>query len=121
MNTTTNKFQEKPDYYTSEKDCTEGEKKIVNTNPRYKFFSQTHFTAGDIDQFSQYRDPSNGSLEILDITTKIHFQIPQQLSWNKYKDLDVSAVDNTFKYLFNKFKKGIFIKINSSVCIGKVL
>jgi hypothetical protein len=113
MNTTTNKFQAKPDYYTSEKDCTEGEKKIVNTNPRYKFFSQTHFTAGDIDQFSQYRDPSNGSLEITDITTKIHFPIPQQLCWNKYIDLDVSAVDNTFKYLFNKFKKGIFIKIKN--------
>lgn len=111
MNTTTSKFQVKPDYYTSEKDCTEGEKKIVNTNPRYKFFSQTHFTAGDIDQFSQYRDPSNGSLEVTDITTKIHFEIPQQLNWSKYRDLDVSAVDNTFKYLFNKFKKGIFIKI----------
>lgn len=111
MNTTTDKFQVKPDYYTSEKHCKEGEKKIFNTNPRYKFFSQTHFTAGDIDQILQYRDASNGSLEISDITTKIHFQIPQQLQWCKYTDLDVSAVDNTFKYLFNKFKKGIFIKI----------
>ena len=105
--TTTSKFQVKPDYYTSEKECLEGEKKIINTNPRYKFFSQTHFTAGDIDQFSQYRDASNGDLEYTVQDSKVEIA----LQWSKYKDLDVASVDNTFKYLFNKFKKGVFIKI----------
>jgi hypothetical protein len=112
MNTTTSKFQVKPDYYTSEKDCIEGEKKITNTNPRYKFFNQTHFTAGDIDQFLQYRDQTNGSLDIITPLTSI-FPVPKQINWIGYQNLDVSAVDNTFKYLFNKFKKGIFIKIKN--------
>lgn len=112
MNTTTSKFQVKPDYYTSEKDCIEGEKKIVNTNPRYKFFNQTHFTAGDIDQFLQYRDQSNGSLDIV-TPVESKYPVPKQIIWDGYENLDISAVDNTFKYLFNKFKKGIFIKIKN--------
>ena len=85
----------------------EGEKKIINTNPRYKFFSQTHFTAGDIDQFSQYRDGSNGDLDASHPFDARHSSdsqsptssLPKGLAWSKYKDLDVSAVDNTFKYL----------------------
>lgn len=111
MNTTTSKFQVKPNFYTSEKECLEGEKKIINTNPRYKFFSQTHFTAGDVDQFSQYRDASNGSLELPLDRPLIDFPTPTQVSWSKYSELDCNSVDNTFKYLFFKFKKGIFLKI----------
>ena len=110
--TTTTKFQVKPDYYTCEKDLKEGEKKTINTNPRYKFFCQTHFTAGDIDQFQQYRDPSNGSIDIPQHRQhSTIFPIPKQVQWSKYQDLDVSAVDNTFKYLFYKFKKCIFLKV----------
>jgi hypothetical protein len=114
MDTTTTKFQVKPDYYTSEKDCKENEKKIINTNPRYKFFFQTHFTAGDIDQFEQYRDSTNGSLHIpTHRKNSLEFPLPPQIKWSKYKDLDQSAVDNTFKYLFYKFKKCIFLKIKN--------
>ena len=108
--TTTNEFQIKPDYYTSEKECIEGEKKVINTNPRYKFFCQTHFTAGDIEQFKKYRDQTNGKF-VIPKSVQSDFQIPKQVYWSKYKDLDVTSVDNTFKYLFYKFKKGIFVKI----------
>jgi hypothetical protein len=108
--TTTSEFQTKPDYYTTEKECSEAEKVRINTNPRYKFFFQTHFTAGDIDQFEKYRDATNGSLSLPEEPDE-DTVIPEQIAWKKYSNLDPIAVDNTFKYLFYKFKKGIFIKI----------
>ena len=52
---TTKEFQKVPDFFVSKSDI-----KPVNTNPRYPNFFQTHFTAGDIDQFETYRDRSNG-------------------------------------------------------------
>ena len=53
---TTKEFQKVPDFLMSKSEI-----KPVNTNPRYPNFFQTHFTAGDIDQFETYRDRSNGS------------------------------------------------------------
>ena len=53
---TTKDFQKVPDFFVSKSDT-----KPVNTNPRYPNFFQTHFTAGDIDQFETYRDTTNGS------------------------------------------------------------
>ena len=110
--TTTSHFQVKPDYFSSEKECIESEKNLINTNSRYKYFCQTHFTAGDIDQFEQYKDSTNGTFEIPTYKQN-DFLITKELSWEKYKDLDVESVYNTFNYIFYKFKKGIFIKIKN--------
>ena len=113
MNTTTSQFQIKPDFYNSETDCIAAERKVENTNPRYKFFNQTHFTAGDIDQFERYRDASNGC-EMKDISMDENVfenvKIPN-LDWKKYQNLNPLSVRNTFNYIFHKFKKGIFVKI----------
>lgn len=113
--TTTQKFQIKPDYFNSAKECSDNERKKVNTNPRYKFFNQTHFTAGDEDQFHTYRDPTNGLLceEEIDISRNrfSDVKVNDNIFWEKYKDLNPNDVTNTFRYLFYKFKKGIFIKI----------
>jgi len=110
--TTTSEFQIKPDYYNSEEACAQNEKTKINTNPRYKFFYQTHFTAGDIEQFDKYRDSTNGKFSIPSYSDN-DFHVPTQILWEKYQDLDATAVDNTFNYLFHKFKKGIFIKIKN--------
>ena len=45
--TTTMAFQKKPNYYNSIEECLKGSHEREQTNPRYKNFNQTHFTAGD--------------------------------------------------------------------------
>lgn len=116
MTTTTSHFQKNPDYFMSVEECKANVD--VNTNPRYPYFKQTHFTAGDEDQFEQYRDPTNGSLcsKIIDLSRNIYADLPPPPSiyWEKYRDLTSTAVDNTFKYLFFKMKKAIFIKIKNN-------
>jgi hypothetical protein len=68
MSSTTSHFQIKPDYYSSAEECLVKSRETYNTNPRYKFYNQTHFTAGDINQFEEYRDSTNGKLYIQDIS-----------------------------------------------------
>jgi hypothetical protein len=59
MMTTTSLYQLEPDYYDSIEEC--NTKNSFNTNPRYKNFRQKHFTAGDEEQFDQYRYDRNSS------------------------------------------------------------
>lgn len=112
--TTTSHLQYKPDYYSSTEECT----KFSRSNVRYKGFNQTHFTAGDENQFQEYRDPSNGEFYIPVI--KLHnnvfsdFDLKRDIMWEKYKNLNAMCVNNTFNYMFNKFKKGIFVKIQNN-------
>ena len=114
--TSTSHFQISPDYYSSAALCKEAkavkEKDKIGTNPRYTKFKQTHFTAGDEEQFQQYRDSTNGELCPDEISLEGNrFEQQPTLQWDKYKDLPATAVINTFRYIFNKFKKGIFVKI----------
>ena len=112
--TTTEAFQSKPDFYTTKELCIEGSNKKTDTqtNPRYKYFRQTHFTAGDEEQFQRYRDEINGNVCIPEISLKTNLFTNQPFSeWEKYSNLDANAVINTFRYIFHKFKKGIFVKI----------
>lgn len=105
-------FQKKPDYYNSIEECLKGSHEREQTNPRYKNFNQTHFTAGDEEQFQQYREPKNGNVCIPEIPLKGNLFIDQPFrEWKKYNNLDANAVINTFRYIFHKFKKGIFVKI----------
>jgi hypothetical protein len=126
--TTTDKYQVYPDYYMTVEECKQ-KRREVQTNPRYSNFKQTHFTAGDEEQFAMYRDKTNGSLCMksidlslnvfhelhetmntdMDEASKIH--IGENVDWIKYRNLTTSSVDNTFNYIFYKLKKGCFIKI----------
>lgn len=133
--TTTDKFQTLPDFYLTEKECKDAKynKDIKsNTNPRYPNFTQIYFTAGDVDQFNEYRDPTNGlnpdkkinieqniwynmflKLSEMELPEKVK-DVVENVDWTKYRNLSVDAVDNTFFYIFDKFKKGIFIKIKDN-------
>lgn len=113
--TTTSAYQKKPNYYKTKKDCKDSVYKKINTNPRYKFFYQTHFTAGDEEQFYQYRDARNGQICIENISLKNNKFADKELykTWGKNKNLNPLTVSNTFQYIFNKFKKGIFVKIQN--------
>ena len=119
--TTTDRFQKLPTFYRSSEECNKYER--PQTNPRYPNFNQFCFTAGDVEQFETYRDPSNGMNRLPDIdannvwnayNTEDKKFIGENLDWPKYRNLAAEAVDTTFRYIFDKFKKGLFIKIKDN-------
>jgi hypothetical protein len=74
-------------YYDSEKKCKEHNKydvKESEINIRYKNFKHTIFTAGDVEQFYKRCGEIN------------------------------EEINHTFLYLFHKFKKGIFVRIQDN-------
>lgn len=100
--TTTEQFQFCPNFYPSLSEY-KGYG-LQNTNPRYEHFKQTHFTAGDIDQFRKYRDYSN-PLTLTESCTNSTFPVEPH---------SIEDIENTFKYMFYKFKKGIYVKIQDN-------
>ena len=120
MMTTTEHFQSKPEYYSSKEECEASKGKYINSNPRYRNFNQTVFHAGDVEQFETYRDPTNGEVCIPRISlaenifeSKLPLLEPG-LTWNGYQEIPATCVDTTFRYIFDKFKKGIFVKIQGN-------
>lgn len=112
MTTTTSHFQTNPDYFNSIEDCNKSFHNKQQTNLRYRNFTQTHFTAGDEEQFQRYRYDKNGYLNQPDISLDENiFKEIENEFWIGYKDLEATNTLETFRYLFNKFKKGIFVKI----------
>jgi len=109
MTTTASEYQIHPDFFGNKEDCEAFKfRQRQQTNPRYKHFCQTHFTAGDEQQFEDYKFSKNNIDECImsDNHSNKTFDI-----WDKYCNIDGSSVNNTFKYMFYKFKKGIFVKI----------
>ena len=107
--TTSSEFQVYPDFFNEKEQVINfkhQEKK--QTNSRYKNFNQTHFTAGDEEQFHRYKLSKTMS-EIIPEQSII--LVDKEDFWEKYKDIDGSSILNTFRYLFYKFKKGLFVKI----------
>lgn len=109
---TTEAFQKRPDFYPSKLECEKSKQATEQTNPRYKRFCQTHFTAGDEEQFETYRDATTSRVPIYNISTSGNVFDDLSIDvWEKYKGIGADAVANTFRYMFHKFKKGIFVKI----------
>lgn len=101
-----------PDYYETEKESREASKVCGKANERYRNFTQKIFHAGDEEQFEKYREPVNGKSCIENISLENNiFSNEDIYIWNKYENLDANCVIDTFRYIFNKFKKGIFVKI----------
>lgn len=84
-----------------------------NTNPRYKHFTQNHFTAGDEEQF--YANMINKTPKVL-VSHSESSETEKSIIWDKF-EISPESIQNTFSYLFFKFKKGIFIQIRN----GKVV
>lgn len=105
-----------PDFYTTKKECEEKQYETFQLNNRYKNFVQRNFTAGDENQFEEYRDKTNGQLYIpnINLTNNIFNGGKKKSVWVKNKNLNSISVRNTFQYIFHKFKKGIFIKIKNN-------
>ena len=102
-------------YYKTQQECNEASKNKPQSNERYRNYRQTHFTAGDEQQFYNNKDYKNGidPSKTVDIsqnifTSKIHEE------WSGYTSLNASTFSKTFEYIFQKFKKGIYIKITNN-------
>jgi hypothetical protein len=75
----------------------------VTTNTRYPHFKQIHFTAGDEEQFtrSTYQPCRK---------TNVEYPVP---TLSPLLQMNEQAMVNTFRYLFYKFKKGLFVQIRN--------
>ncbi len=113
-----NKMQLNYDYFTTPECKTLSPK--VQTNPRYKNFTQLYYTIGDVEQFwiernlvnpkSQYFSPPQLSKENI-FTNVNHTEL--FVPFDGYKNVSEAQVEDTFNYIFHKFKKGIYVKINN--------
>jgi hypothetical protein len=97
------------DYYLSEDDCKKHFKNSTQTNPRFPLFKQTHYTAGSVDQFEEFRN--RVPLELCFAAPDTPLSGFENVDWPKYAKQTTMSVDNTFNYIFHKFKKGIFVQI----------
>jgi len=115
-----NKFRKfKNNYYEKKENCEKNAGKWgMNyiTNPKFKTFDHKNYTAGDYEDFNQY-----GVLSTLyylsQDTTKINNNILKKSNndiFKLYKDIDIESILNTFTYMFEKMKKGIFIIIHNN-------
>lgn len=115
---TTEHLRVRPDYYSSPEECEKGMRERIQSNPRYLGFNQARFHAGDTDQFETYRSPTNGQVCIpsIDMTENVFREIDlsSRIDWEKYRELNSESVMNTFNYMFHKFKKGTFVKIQDN-------
>jgi len=107
--------------YDEKDECKKNSKKWgeeYQTNPRFKLFDQINFHAGD------YKDINKFGLLILryiysnkkksEKNTKVKSIKNSDSLLKIYRKIDYNSVNNTFKYIFDKFKKGIFIIIRDN-------
>lgn len=104
------------DFYNTKEECTKNKHISYNTNKRYKSFNQSIFTAGDEDQFHTHRCKQNGTPFVYSEADYMHnffFKLYKQPGCvdDIYSNIQSDSVTNTFRYIFHKFKKGIFVKI----------
>jgi hypothetical protein len=116
--TSTSKFQVKKDIYDTREERDKNKYIKINTNNRYTHFNQTHFTAGDEEQFEQYKNSTTikkyqNKILLYNNIFNMYTNI-LNTDINKYKDFSHEDVMNTFRYIFHKFKKGIYVKIENN-------
>ena len=112
------------DYFTTLEEATQF--KPFNTNPKYPHFKQQHFTAGDEEQFFVHstnfpnehgkKDDDEkliNEMKTLTINNRFQYNTIRYAEWIKYSQHRDCIID-TFRYIFYKLKKGIFVKIQDN-------
>lgn len=88
-----------------------------NTNSRYSRFNQYYFTAGDKNQFIcnlHYRPLMGQPTISLEQNKFRDLPILENLTWESYKSLTPDSLMNTFNYIFDNYKKAIFVSIRNN-------
>ena len=130
MNTLFNleKFRKiKENCYNKKENCEKMKKVYFQTNPRYPKFNQMYFTAADEQDLNRYlllpyryynslnskQNNSNNKLKNLkELAKKDIFKLKKLAKI--YHDIDYDSISNTMYYMFNKFKKGVFVMIRNN-------
>ena len=103
----------KENSYELKEDCEKMKKKYYQTNPRYTKYNQLYFTAADqkdLDKYGllplRYFYSCTSNKNVLIFKREELFKI--------YKNIDYDSCVNTLNYMFNKFKKGVFVIIRNN-------
>ena len=139
-----NKFRKiKKNHYNAKEEC-EKEKYVWHlTNPRFEKekFNHLYFHAGDYQDISKYallplryfysfetfRKYNNLKNEKIKLNDNRNERVGkrerredrerEEKLFKLYKNIDYTSIINTFYYMFNKFKKGIFVIIHNNKLI----
>lgn len=113
-----NKFRViKENSYNLKEDCEKMKKTYYQTNPRYKKYNQLYFTCADQKDLNKYallplryfyscENKEKNNVNTIKFKKEPIFQI--------YKNIDYDSCLNTLNYMFNKFKKGVFVIIRNN-------
>lgn len=106
------------DTYNSKKECQDSKYNRKQTNDRYPHFKQHHFTVGDEEQFDSILSTLPELIPTSTIETDklniFNTLMKDQTFWEGYRQQEQINVIQTFRYIFYKFKKGIYIRIQQN-------
>ena len=105
----------KENSYDLKEDCEKMKKTYYQTNPRYSKYNQLYFTAADEKDLKKYAFlPLRYfySSERKENNNLIKFK--KEPLFKIYKNIDYDSCVNTLNYMFNKFKKGVFVIIRNN-------
>lgn len=105
--------------FNSKKESIDSKYNRTQTNERYSHFKQFDFTVGDEDQFDEKISKMDLEIEKKDNEEDDKLNLFHHSSltfdfWQGYKDQEKINIIQTFRYIFYKFKKGIFIHIKNN-------
>jgi hypothetical protein len=105
----------KKDFYKTYQESLMHRKYEGTKNSRYSTFNQTHYTAGDEEQFLSFIQEKKppGKFEIYQNLYSDTFVTGKVNESKLFENVDNLTVIQTFQYIFHKFKKGIYIKIEN--------
>ena len=101
-------------YYSNEQECKRNTvRPNVITNPKFtrfpNIFDQTYFTAGDVADFEAHAYLPLRFKKLKNYSSKKSMELSEL-----HKNYNFQSVKNTFNYIFNHLKKGIFVMIKDN-------
>jgi hypothetical protein len=103
----------KENSYDLKEDCEKMKKTYYQTNPRYQKYNQLYFTAADQKDLNKYGlIPLRYFYSCESNKNVIIFK--REPLFKIYKNIDYDSCVNTLNYMFNKFKKGVFVIIRNN-------
>ena len=82
--------------------------KQIQTNPKFPSFNQIYFHAGDSLQYEKY-----SYLKTRLLSYPKNYEVSDNKMYEIYQDYNIDSTYQTFQYLFQKLKKGIYISFRN--------
>ena len=82
--------------------------KQIQTNPKFPSFNQIYFHAGDSLQYQKF-----GYLKTRLLSYPKDYEVSDNKTYDVYQDYNIDTTYQTFQYLFQKLKKGIYVSFRN--------